>query len=120
MKTSTKDKATFVTSIMATLLLFSLALLGSLKIPEFAEIFAGFNTQVPKLTAIYLNGYLYLWLLPAAPLIAWWGYRQLKNRASYFIVILSLQLIAILAALVIFVLGVFAMYSPIYLLGQAS
>lgn len=89
------------------------ALIPTLVIPQFRQVFTSFGTDLPLTTRIALNYHLWLWLLPLVVIAVrlFWPRARKRPRAACLAGIAGL-VIALAATLL-------AMYLPIYQMGSA-
>lgn len=88
------------------------ALIPTLLVPQFGQIFESFGAELPSSTRLLLQGYLALWALPGFVLLAWlfWPQPQRRAAAACWVGALSLVLI--------FPLCMGALYLPIFMLSK--
>lgn len=79
------------------------ALVPSLIVPSFGEVFRGFGALLPAPTQWLLRGYLALWILPLLVLLVWRFWPRPRSRAKaacwFGVLCLLLVLPACMAAL---------------------
>lgn len=103
----------YIFLIAATLAAIVLALMGTLFIPEFDEIFAIFGAELPEVTQAVRNYRYVLTLAILAVAILWQWSKNKPRRAVYFAYFLLLEM-----GLVLFVL--WALYQPVFVMGCAG
>lgn len=89
------------------------ALIPTLVVPQFGQIFESFGADVPLMTRLVLQGYLALWALPVFVVLAWlfWPRPQRRAAAACWIGVLSIVLLLPLC--------IGALYLPIFMLAQS-
>lgn len=99
-----------LTGIAAALLA---ALVPTLVVPQFQQVFASFGAELPLLTRLALEQHLWLWLLPVLVIAAWLFWPRPRQRS------LAACLVGAGGLAIIVPLLILAMYLPILQLGQA-
>lgn len=106
---------------MAILLLPAIVL--TLVMPGFAEMFEAFGAELPWLTGVFVQHRLAFFLLPLLVPATWWLLarrpRTTATPHARSAPALAALLLAIGLAVAMILLMIFAMYLPIFRLGQA-
>jgi hypothetical protein len=97
-------------SFLPSLLVCGLLLFA---VPSFIEVYKSFGTELPFQTAMLVRWYRVLAFLPFLFLLAWFFWPTPASRG------VAALLIALALSFVLFVFGVWAAYSPIFILGSA-
>lgn len=88
------------------------ALIPTLVVPNFNEVFRSFGAELPWPTQLLLQGYPGLWVLPVLVLLIWWLWPTPRNRAKAACWFGALSLVLGLPACML------ALYLPIVALSQ--
>ncbi|KRA72895.1 hypothetical protein ASD78_14870 [Lysobacter sp. Root667] len=88
------------------------ALIPTLIVPNFSEVFRSFGAELPGPTQLLLQGYLGLWILPVMVLVIWWLWPKPRSRAKAACWFGALSLVLGLPACL------WALYMPIVALSQ--
>lgn len=83
-------------------------------IPQFAEVYRGFGAPLPWQSELLLHLYPGVVILPVIVLAAWFFWPNTPARDAFVI------LVGAGGSVVLFVFGVWAAYSPIFLLGTVA
>ena len=109
----------WLVTIGTSLLSLCLGLFGSFAMPSYAELFAGFGTEIPSPTLFALSHGRWLWLPSLATVLVWLKWfgakRNKKTRKQYLLLFTSIGVanIAVMAG------EIWAMYLPIFNMGDA-
>lgn len=103
------QSALFVIGLVCAILT---ALIPTLVVPNFSEVFRSFGAQLPWPTQLLLQGHLGLWILPVLVLVIWWLWPTPRNRAKAACWFGALSLVVGVPACMI------ALYLPIVALSQ--
>jgi len=100
---------------VATLLLSVVAYFGNQILPEFHEVFNGFETDLPMSTSIVMNSYKGWWWLPFLTIILLIDVLRRTNAldSSYIKNIKRIGIAGILLAILIGVFSTYAVYAPV-------
>jgi type II secretory pathway component PulF len=118
-KTASSRAATIISAILTLASLafgLVLGLVGTLVIPQFAEVFESFGTDLPAVTALLINSPHVLWTplaLTMPTIVLWWPLRSNAARIVCYSMLTA-------ADAILLVLTIVAMYLPIYKLGQVA
>ncbi len=86
------------------------ALILSIAVPQFREVFSTFGPELPWLTLIVVKGYLATWLLPVSVVAVWFGWPSLKQRSF---IVFAIGLVSVMLT----PFCIIALYLPIFKLG---
>ena len=100
--------------LLGTAFAFIAALIPTVVAPQFRSVFTGFGAELPIVTQLFIDYHLTLWALPILVIAVHFFYPSTKKRK-----LLSL-LLGIFSLLVIIPLMLWALYLPVFQLGQAA
>jgi hypothetical protein len=102
---TTPEKIALVVGLLSALI----AAVGpALVAPQFRAVFENLNAKLPTLTSFFIYYHHALWLLPLTVLLVWYKWPAPKHGA------LLSSLIGILSLTLVFLLGVIAIYLPVF------
>ncbi|MET1079681.1 MAG: hypothetical protein ABWY06_16855 [Pseudomonas sp.] len=107
--TSTREKLALAVGLICAVVAAVIPLLTA---PQFRSVFEAFHAELPLLTRFFIYYTQGLWLLSAAVIGAWLCWPQPTQRATA-VVLIGVGGLGLLTPLYIY-----AMYLPIYNLGQ--
>jgi hypothetical protein len=90
------------------------AITPALVVPKFEQVFIGFGAEIPLITHIVLNYHLWLWLLPIFVVVIRLSWPKSAQRP------LASCLFGVTSLVLVIPLTIYAMYMPIFLLGQTT
>ena len=85
------------------------ALILSIVVPRFGDVFASFGAELPLLSRMVAKGYLAAWLLPLSIVIVWFCWPNPKQR--------NFMLAITLVSMLLVPFYVIGLYLPIFKLG---
>lgn len=102
---TTREKIALVVGLLSALI----AAAGpALLVPQFRSVFESLNAKLPALTNFFIYYHHALWLLPIAVLVVWYKWPSPKHGA------LLSSLVGILSLMLVFLVGVIALYLPVF------
>lgn len=101
--------------LVAQLPAIAIGVVAYLVLPGFVEVFDAFGAELPLVTRLMLNGYR--WLLPLFPvsLLLIWVLSKPGRQRRVRVVLLAYSI-----SLLLFALGIWAAYLPIFQLAQTQ
>ena len=87
------------------------AVLSYVFVPEFIEIYSGFQMTLPWYSQVLIGSYKWLILLPALVILAWVAWPRVAQRRAVA------AAIGLVGAPLLFCLGMWAAYRPIWMAG---
>ena len=111
--TTNKNGSLIFTGI-ATLLLFVVSYYANQILPDFHEVFNGFETDLPLSTSIVISSYEVWWFLPVISIFIFIDIarRSSNENELYFRSIKKVGIAGILLAILICMFSVYAVYAP--------
>lgn len=96
--------------------LFTVAFFGNLILPEFHDVFNGFETDLPLSTSIVMSSYKGWWLLPIIMLVVLIDLFRRGSGVSldYIKIIKTIGVVGIFLALFIAIFSTYAVYAPVF------
>ena len=114
MNVTYNKNGTLILTGITTILLFVVAYYGNQILPEFHEVFNGFETELPLSTSIVMSSYKGWWLLPVISIVLFVGIMRRTNEADemYIANVKKISIAGILLAVFISVFSTYAVYAP--------
>jgi len=104
----------FVQMLLGAAFAFIAALIPEIVTPQFKSVFTGFGAELPIATQLFIVYHRALWLLPILVLAVHFFWPSEKKRKFLPLLLGTICLLAIIP------LMLWALYLPVYQLGQAS
>jgi len=108
-------KGALILVSISVLFLFALAYFANLVLPEFKEVFDGFDTDLPFSTSLVMSSYPVWWLLPilASILVVDLFRRKTDINSRYITRVKQIGIAGIAISIFLFIFSVYAVYSPV-------
>ncbi len=108
---STLEKIALIVGLVSA----QIAVIGPILItPQFRAVFESFHADLPPLSNFFIYYHHVLWLLPITVFIVWYKWPVPKHGALFSF------LLGVLGLVMVFLLGVYAMYLPIHNLNAGA